>query len=379
MFQNPVSFGTTSIIRIRVYAAFKPKLRWRENAELVPNKFIVLCANVSLCEIFGNNLNMESGIILINKNAGITSFDALREIKRALGTSKVGHTGTLDKFASGLLIVLAGKSLKLSQWFSHSDKKYKGRLLFGVETDTLDPEGKEIAAAAPPSREKAESVISQFTGSFMQEPPVFSAVHVNGKRASNLARSGIIPEMKKRPVTIYRLELLNWDPPYADIFVHCSSGTYIRSLARDIALEAGSRGYLESLVRTDIAGFTLDMTVNKHGDRRSGIGDREKGELIYEYGMRNEESNGISVLPIDKGVISRLGLPWLEVTAQETQAILHGKPLDQIMDKKSSNGSPVFAPHSIQHIFSSAVFCGETLIAVIEKVDGKWKYGCVLN
>ncbi|MCL2214212.1 MAG: tRNA pseudouridine(55) synthase TruB [Treponema sp.] len=292
---------------------------------------------------------MNSGIILLNKKSGITSFDTLRDIKRSIGTGKVGHTGTLDKFACGLLIVLAGRALKLSRWFSHSDKKYKGRVHFGTETDTLDPEGEEIASAALPSRENVQNVLTQFTGNIMQEPPVFSAIHINGKRASSLARSGQIPVMKKRPVTIHKLELLGWEPPFADIFVHCSSGTYIRALARDIALAAGSRGYLESLVRTQVGGFCLEET------------------------QTEECGKEINVLPIDKNVISKLGFPWFDVTQQEAQAISHGKPLDQILQNKNMLFSVNSFPNKIM-----AVFCEEMLAAMIEKIKDKWKYVYVM-
>jgi len=305
---------------------------------------------------------MPCGIIFLNKQSGITSFDALRDIKRALGTGKVGHTGTLDKFARGLLIVLCGRALKLSRWFTHCDKKYTGRIHFGIETDTLDPEGKEIASAPLPSREKAENALSQFTGSFMQEPPVFSAIHVNGKRASNLVRSGQIPEMKKRPVTIYKLELIGWDPPFADILVHCSGGTYIRSLARDIAKTAGSRGHLASLLRTEIAGFTLETP----GSEAESC----------KYGTENEKRNEqLAVFPVDKSVISRLGIPWFEATGQEAEAVSQGKPLDRILDDKTFINPSYHTLYSTPHI---AVFCRETLIAVIEKTDNKWKYGCVI-
>jgi len=308
-----------------------------------------------LCGLWYKKINMESGLILFNKPAGITSFDALRDIKRALGTGKVGHSGTLDKFASGLLIVLVGKSLRLSRWFSHCDKKYKGRIKFGVETDTLDPEGKETAEAALPLREDVERVLSQFTGNIMQTPPAFSAIHINGKRASSLARSGIQPEMKERPVNVYKLELLSWEPPYADIFVHCSSGTYIRSLARDIALAAGSRGHLVSLIRTQIAGFCLES---------------EKLEVMSEEYKIN---------CIDRKVISLLGMPWFDVSKQEKQDILHGKPLCLILGNKQLSISSLHTTHSTLLTLTAAVFEGEELIAVIEKEDNSWKYGCVLK
>ncbi|MCL2410541.1 MAG: tRNA pseudouridine(55) synthase TruB [Treponema sp.] len=295
---------------------------------------------------------MNSGLILFNKPSGITSFDALRDIKRALGTGKVGHTGTLDKFASGLLIVLVGRALKLSQWFSNCDKKYIGKICFGAETETLDPEGEIIAEAQVPAREEVENVLSQFTGEIMQAPPAYSAIHINGKRASALARSGEMPEMKKRPVTVHELKLLSWQPPFADIFVHCSSGTYIRSLARDIALAAGSRGHLNELVRKQVAGF--------------------------ELGGRHEKDGEFNLTSIDKNVISALGMSWFEVDRAEVEYIKHGKPLAAIMEGKKSFplcSSCLCADNQQKHF---AVFCEETLVAIVEENDGKWKYGCVL-
>jgi tRNA pseudouridine55 synthase len=124
-----------------------------------------------------------SGLLILNKKPGVTSFEALGVVKRSLGTGKVGHTGTLDKFAQGLLLVLAGRALKLSSWFTHCDKRYRGTIHFGVETDTLDPEGVITGEAAVPSRENLEQALCRFRGEIMQTPPAYSAIHINGKRA----------------------------------------------------------------------------------------------------------------------------------------------------------------------------------------------------
>jgi len=296
------------------------------------------------------------GLILLNKPSGVTSFEALGEIKRALKTGKVGHTGTLDKFAQGLLLVLTGKDLKLTTWFSHCDKQYRGRIHFGAETDTLDPEGQIIVEAEIPSRESVEQALNLFMGDIMQKPPIYSAIHVNGQRASKLARDGEAIEMKERPVTIYKLELESWEPPFADIFVHCSSGTYIRSLARDIALAANSRGFLCSLLRTQIAGFKLENAVNS--------------SLLT--------TNNYQLITINKSVIAALGMSWYEVTPAEAEKIFHGKPLAPILeDKKLFSQNTLSTPNAAN--FSAAIFAEETLIAVVEKIGGVWKYGCVLN
>jgi len=344
--------------------------------------------------------SQKSGIILLNKKPGLTSFEALGEVKRALGTGKVGHAGTLDKFAQGLLVVLTGRALRLTPYFSHCDKQYRGRIRFGAETDTLDPEGSVIAEAQPPSRESVEQVIKTFKGKIMQKPPVFSAIHINGQRASKLARSGEAPEMKEREVTIYSIELEEWEPPFADIFVHCSSGTYIRSLARDIALAAESRGFLCSLTRTQVAGFMLKDAVDGErglGDREWGVGNREQGDGNIERrarrgegtesGERGTGSNSslcpsllptpYSPLPITKTVIAALGLPRYEVTSDEAQNIFHGKPLAPILEEKKLFSREALSTHNAAD-FSAAVFDGEKLAAVVEKSGGKWKYGCVL-
>jgi tRNA pseudouridine55 synthase len=285
-----------------------------------------------------------SGLILLHKQPGITSFDALRDIKRALGTGKAGHTGTLDKFAEGLLLVLTGRALKLSKWFTHCDKQYEGTICFGAETDTLDPEGAVIANAPLPSREAVELALAQFRGSIEQAPPAYSAIHIDGERASALARRGAAPEMKKRPVTIYRLELRSWEPPFAKIFVHCSSGTYIRSLARDIALAAGSRGYLTALVRTQVAGFKLENA------------QRDKIAIPYLY-------------PINSDIFHSLNIPCFDVSPDDAQKAAQGKPLANILKNVS--------PALLKEADTAALFLEDTLIAVIEKSTDTWNYGYV--
>jgi tRNA pseudouridine55 synthase len=293
------------------------------------------------------------GLILLNKPPGLTSFDTLRDIKRALGTGKVGHTGTLDKFAEGLLLVLAGRALKLSQWFTHCDKQYEGTICFGAETETLDPEGAVIANAPLPSREDVEQIIPQFLGAIEQAPPAYSAIHIDGERASALARRGEAPEMRKRPVTIHRLELLSWEPPYAKIFVHCSSGTYIRSLARDIALAAGSRAHLTALIRTQVGGFKLQLAISNEqltmNNEQLAVG--RKLELVH---------------PIDKGIIECLGIPCLYVAASDVAKIIQGKPLAQIL-----KDVPI-GVNSAAALFSEGEF-----IAMIERQNNKWNYGYV--
>ncbi len=198
-----------------------------------------------------------SGLALLAKPAGITSFQALGPIKARLGSGKVGHAGTLDRFATGLLVVLAGAYSRLAPYFTALDKHYAARVRFGAETATLDPEGEVIAEAPPPSRAALEAVLPLFRGSILQAPPAYSAIHLDGKRAYERVRSGERLDMPKRPVSIYALELVSYDGQDAELLVHCSSGTYIRSLARDLAVAAGSRASLVALERRAIGPLEL--------------------------------------------------------------------------------------------------------------------------
>lgn len=202
-------------------------------------------------------------LILIDKPAGLTSFQALYPLKRELGTKKVGHCGTLDKFASGLLIICAGKATSFVPAFTGMDKEYLADVRFGAETDTLDPEGAIVGTGPLPSRSSVEAALPKFLGVSLQVPPVFSALHVDGKRAYKLARAGKVPEMEARSIHIHEIDIVSYDGESgtARIRVVCSKGTYIRSLARDLGLACGSRAYLVGLRRTKIGAFNVDDAV----------------------------------------------------------------------------------------------------------------------
>jgi tRNA pseudouridine55 synthase len=290
-----------------------------------------------------------NGLLGLKKNPGLTSFESLSAVKKALSQGSVGHTGTLDKFASGLLLVLAGSALKLAQWVSGAPKEYEGVIRFGAETETLDPEGKIIAEAQAPPAGEIERVLPFFRGEIMQEPPLYSAIHVNGARAHELARAGKRPEIKKRPVHIYELELLSWEAPLARIRVRCSAGTYIRSLARDIALAAGSRAHLAELVRTRIGGFSLGEAV-----------DPAEGPDVLRSSLRS----------VDTKVFASLGLPFIAAEEEAVRAMIHGKPLASVF--KDLPDVPVLG------VFGPSPAGGEgELAAVLEQKQGRWSYGHV--
>ncbi len=201
------------------------------------------------------------GLILLNKPAGITSFRALRQIKDRLGTGKVGHAGTLDPFAEGLLLALAGRVTRLIPLFVSLEKTYEAVFTFGMETDTLDPEGKVTASAAVPAREAIDRALPAFIGSIEQVPPAFSAVHSAGRRAHQVARAGGRPELAPRRVVVRALIPTGWDPPDLRLTIRCSKGTYVRALARDLGRACGSRAYVSRLRRTRIGDFRLEEAV----------------------------------------------------------------------------------------------------------------------
>jgi len=206
-------------------------------------------------------MGTNASILLINKKPGITSFSSLNDIKRTI-EAKVGHAGTLDKFAQGLLIVLTGSMTRLNVLFSSMDKTYRAQIAFGSETDTLDPEGQVVAVADVPGYERIQKSIPSFIGSLEQQPPQYSALHINGKRASDLARRGHEVQMSKRPVTVYSFEPVSYEQGILVADIHVSKGTYIRSLARDLGLAAGSRAHLVGLTRTAIDPFHLSEAVD---------------------------------------------------------------------------------------------------------------------
>lgn len=205
------------------------------------------------------------GIVLLAKQPGLTSFASLNNVKKALNTSKVGHTGTLDSFAQGLLVVCTGRLTKLAGNITEFDKSYSAVIKFGEETDTLEYTGNIVRRAPLPSLESLKKALKDFTGPLLQAPPAFSAIHVDGKRASDLARQGIEVEIPKRKISVFSADLVEVrfsedgrSLLYARINFSVSKGTYIRCLARDIAQACGSAAHLTGLLRTKVGNFTLE-------------------------------------------------------------------------------------------------------------------------
>ena len=203
------------------------------------------------------------GYLVIDKAAGWTSHDVVGRVRRLLGERRVGHAGTLDPAAVGVLPIAVGLATRTVEYLSESRKAYVADVTFGVTTDSADIDG-VVTGVAPADHLTGEAVATAlrgFEGDQMQVPPMHSAIKVGGERLYQLARRGEAVEVAPRPVTIHRIELRDWAPPVATIFVACSKGTYIRSLARDLGDAVGTGAYMSNLVRVQTGPFTLEDAV----------------------------------------------------------------------------------------------------------------------
>lgn len=353
-------------------------------------------------------------IVLLSKKPGITSFSSLRNVKKALGTNKVGHTGTLDSFAEGLLVVCTGHYTKLCGQITAFDKTYEAVIHFGKETDTCEYTGNLIKEAEMPSEEDLRKAVQEWTGDIMQKPPLFSALHVDGKRASDLVREGKIFELPARPVkifssTIKELKYSGDRIEYARIEFSVSKGTYIRSLARDIAESAKSAAYLTGLFRKtvgnfrieDAAGFDLledfniENSIKKERDylsRKSSI----NGSIQDSSNNSSKESNSFSknddaqiqekiqkeILEKKQDVTPELaelcGFKSIYLKDQESyENFKNGKPLKSYMFEESLWDFP---EDSTIAVFLKPQELSEKFCGLINKnSEGKISYGFVIN
>ncbi len=205
-----------------------------------------------------------SGLILVNKPVGITSFKLVHIIKKKLKVKKVGHCGTLDPLASGLMLVLVGKYTKLQDKFMKKDKVYHATIKLGIKTDSGDLDGKIISQSdfSHVTKELIEQVCKSFIGKTEQIPPMYSALKVNGQKLYELARKGITIERKPREITIYSIDLTDYQKDNFSIRVKCSSGTYIRTLAEDIGTKLKTDTVLINLIREEIGDYKLTNALN---------------------------------------------------------------------------------------------------------------------
>lgn len=206
--------------------------------------------------------SLKEGILLLDKPEGFTSFKLVHILRKKTGIQKIGHAGTLDPFATGLMIMLIGKQFtRQSDQFLNLDKQYEAKLKLGSSTDTFDKCGKLTHKSGHiPTLQEIENVLAQFQGSQLQTPPMFSAKKIKGKKLYELARAGIEIERQPTKVTI-KIQFVSYNYPYLDLIVDCSKGTYIRSLAHDIGLALNTYAHLEALRRTRIGTYTLENSI----------------------------------------------------------------------------------------------------------------------
>ena len=206
-----------------------------------------------------NIKNVVSGVLVVDKPIGLTSHDVVQVIRRGTGIRRAGHTGTLDPRASGVLVILIGPAVRLSEYVSASDKRYQATIRLGSSTDTYDSEGTITSSASVEdiTEDYFNEVLQRFVGEIEQVPPPYSAVKVQGRKAYDMAREGEEFELTPRIINVYSLEILEWALPEVVIDVYCSSGTYVRSLANDLGKELGTGAHLVGLRRTKSGRFTL--------------------------------------------------------------------------------------------------------------------------
>lgn len=254
------------------------------------------------------------GILVVAKPAGPTSHDVVALVRRLAATRRVGHGGTLDPFASGVLPVFLGHGTRLVEYHLADRKRYRATVCFGASSTTDDLEGELTAASGPaPDQVAVEAALAASLGTVSQRPPAFSAVKVAGRRAYALARAGEAPILATREVTFHRLDMVSWDGsdaerPIAVVDIECSAGTYVRALARDLGEALGSAAYLGALVRTASGPFTLDTAVPLDEIRAAAA----------------ESPAGLVPLlrPIDDGLEA---FPEIPLTEEETQQVARGQ------------------------------------------------------
>jgi tRNA pseudouridine55 synthase len=213
-------------------------------------------SNIKRDEHMQNNV---SGVLVLDKPVGMTSHDVVQAVRRGTGIRRAGHTGTLDPRASGVLVVLIGPAVRLSEYVSASDKRYQATVRLGSATDTFDAEGRitSTGIASDISEDKFLEALQGFVGEIEQVPPPYSAIKIEGRKAYEMAREGEEVNLQPRKIHVYSLDLLEWSPPEAVIDVFCSSGTYVRSLANDLGANLGCGAHLVGLRRTRSGRFTL--------------------------------------------------------------------------------------------------------------------------
>ncbi|MEJ2006916.1 MAG: tRNA pseudouridine(55) synthase TruB [Acidobacteriota bacterium] len=295
-------------------------------------------------------MNQEiSGVLIIDKPAGMTSHDVVARVRRLLGIRQIGHFGTLDPFATGVLPLSVSKATRFAQFYLKSRKAYEGTMRLGYSTDTYDGTGKPRSEEVPVSVEAdtLEKLFREFTGRLMQTPPPYSAKRIGGMRAYQLARQNKPVQLTAVEVEVYALELLSFDGIRARFAVECSGGTYVRSLAHDIGQRLGCGAHLEDLRRTTVAEFTLDRAVTLDG---------------LEAALREENLEGC-IVPLEALLPD---CPELVVRGREEKSVRHGHQFELAQTERFGRGTGRVQSVSLLKIMNP----DRRLIAVARHVSG---------
>lgn len=262
------------------------------------------------------------GILNLNKPSGPTSFDVIRLVRKSTGMRKIGHAGTLDPLASGVLLVLLGQAVRISEYVMDLPKTYRATVRLGLSTDTYDAEGIPTHDPRPVdvSAGELEEALAAFVGDIDQTPPAFSAVKIAGKPAYQLARRGAAVTLAPRSAHVDRIDLLRYEPPDAEIEVQCGKGTYIRSLAHDLGQALGCGAHISALVRTRVGPFSID-SAHSLADLERAFDPSESGELL---------------LPIDCGLTQ---LAAITLHIEDEKDIRHGQAVR--IDEDRLHGLPL--------------------------------------
>lgn len=251
-----------------------------------------------------------NGILNLNKPAGWTSHDVVAWVRRLLKIKRVGHAGTLDPLATGVLLVCVGQATRVAEYLMASPKSYRAKIRLGVITDTYDSEGMIVSTVAVPDLTTADlhRELVQFVGNILQTPPAFSAIKQDGIPLHRRARRGEVVQPAPRPITIHRIELLDWQTPYLEIAVDCDPGTYIRSLAYDLGQALGCGATLAALIRTRSGNFTLEEALTT--------------EALAEATAAGQISSHLHPLQTALG-----GFTTVTVSDAEVEALRHGQAI----------------------------------------------------
>jgi tRNA pseudouridine55 synthase len=277
-----------------------------------------------------------NGILLVDKPVGMTSHDVVDRIRRAAGIRRVGHTGTLDPAATGLLVLCLGAATRLSEFLTRLDKVYEGAMQLGVVTNSYDMDGKVVEERPVPPFDPAQiqRVLDQFSGEIMQIPPMVSAVKVGGERLYKKARKGEMIEREPRPVIVSEFRLLGYESPIIDFRVRCSRGTYVRTLCFDVGEELGCGATLKQLRRTSVGAHSVAdalpvdaFTGREDVERRLLSLDRalDMPAVFVRSGSRDFVASGAALLRKDLKADCPIEAGWIQVKSESGELLAVGE------------------------------------------------------